>query len=60
MDEKVMERVFAYHVGLDYIHIYDNKDHDHSGNPVAVVSNAEDAKRIADALNEYSGVFCGA
>ena len=32
-----METIYDYHVGEDYIHIYDDGEHDHSGNPVASV-----------------------
>ena len=39
------DRTFTYHVGEDYIHVYDNKDHDHSGNPFATVNTEADAIR---------------
>ncbi|MCK5563675.1 MAG: hypothetical protein KAJ07_00375 [Planctomycetes bacterium] len=42
---------YEYHVGLDYIHIYDNAGRDNSENPFAVVFSEEDASKIVDALN---------
>lgn len=45
------KRVYSYHVGLDYIHIYDDGAHDNSGNPFASVYNEDDAILIVKALN---------